>query len=293
MEIVETEANIDTLNWYIHDLSLSRLTYTWPLTLQTDIYMTSHSPDWHIHDLSLSSVYVSLESERSCICQSGEWEVMYMSVWRVRGHVYVSLESERSCICQSGEWEVYTLPLTLQTDIYMTSHSPDWHIHDLSLSRLTYTWPLTLQTDLYMTSHSPDWPMHDLSLSRLTYTWSLTLQTDIYTTSHFPDWPIHDLSLSRLTYAWPLTLQTDIYMTFHSPDWHIHDLSLSRFGTLDSGIKLALWSQNFLLSEMMLSCKCFYMVFCEETKYIFCLIRPTFLCPQMWPLNTCLTKTTK
>ena len=48
-------------------------------------------------------VYVSLESERSCICQSGELGVMYMSVWRVRGHVYVSLESERSCICQSGE----------------------------------------------------------------------------------------------------------------------------------------------------------------------------------------------
>jgi hypothetical protein len=89
MEIVETEANIDTLNWYIHDLSLSRLTYTWPLTLHT-------MSVWRVR----GHVYVSLESEWSCICQSGEWEVMYMSVWRVRGHLYVSLERERLCICQ-------------------------------------------------------------------------------------------------------------------------------------------------------------------------------------------------
>jgi len=60
-----------------------------------------------------------------------------------------------------------------------------------------------------------------------------------------PNTHIHDRSLSRVD----------------TPNTHIHDRSLFRLDTLDCGIKLVLWSQTFLLSGMMLSCKCFYMVF--------------------------------
>jgi hypothetical protein len=68
----------------------------------------------------------------------------------------------------------------------MTSHTPNTHIHDLSLSWYTHTWPLTLLIHTYMTSHSPDTHIHDLSLSWYTHTWPLILLIHTYMTSHSP-----------------------------------------------------------------------------------------------------------
>jgi hypothetical protein len=145
------------------------------LLTQTHIYITVHSPhcpkhiytspftlltQTHIiHHRSLSSGE-EREGWCICVCEWGEWTVMYICVWgrRVNGDVYMCLseESERWCIiCVWGSEESeWWCPLLTQTHIYITVHSP--HLNTYNTSPFT----LLTQAHIYIIIHSLHCPKH-------------------------------------------------------------------------------------------------------------------------------------
>jgi hypothetical protein len=159
-----SEVRIITYQWLgnmdlmLPDHSLSWYTCTWPLTFLIHMYLTTHFPGL-IQALQVSGqVHAYQESEWSGTC--------------VLGVLILSLFLRLFYLILFPKVLYFWLLLYIRKNMYLTTHFPDTHVPDHSLSWYACTWPLTFLIHMYLTTHVPDTHVPDHSLSWYTCTFS-------------------------------------------------------------------------------------------------------------------------